>query len=55
MDCRVKPGNDESNLLIIRADFGMGAQHRIHRLEQIAHPLLAHRALDHDNQFRFVG
>jgi hypothetical protein len=44
-----------SNLLIILADLGVGAQHRIHRLEQVAHPLLADRALDHDNQFRLVG
>ena len=33
----------------------MGAQHRIHRLEHVAHPRLADRALDHHNQFRLVG
>src|SRR6266550_3311008 len=44
-----------SNLLIIFADLGMGAQHHIHRFEQVVHALLGHWALDHDNQFRLVG
>ena len=44
-----------SNFLIVGADFGMGPQHRIHRLEQIVHPGLADGALDHDDQFRLVG
>src|SRR5258708_15689633 len=50
-----RPPNAPSNLLIIFADLGVGAQHRIHRLEHVAHPRFADRALDHDNQFRLVG
>jgi Lrp/AsnC family transcriptional regulator len=43
-----------SNLLIIRADFRMRAQHGIHRLEHVAHALFGNRALDHDHQFGLV-
>jgi hypothetical protein len=43
------------NRLIVLADFGVGAQHRIHRLEHVAHALFGNGALDHDHQFRLVG
>ena len=52
---RHAPDTRPSDLLIVLADFGMGAQHRIHRLEHVAHALLGHRALDHHHQFRLVG
>ena len=39
-----------SDLLIIRADFGMRAQH--HRLEHVAHALFADRAPDHHDELR---
>src|SRR6478672_2080697 len=44
-----------SNLLIVFADLGMSAQHGIHRLEHVAHALLADRAFDHHHQLGLVG
>ncbi len=44
-----------SNLLVIFADVGMGAQHQIHRLEQVVHPRFRDRAFDHHHQFRLIG
>src|SRR5690349_12582233 len=44
-----------SNLLIVLADFRMGAQHAVHHLEHVVHALLGDRALDHDDELRLVG
>src|SRR3954449_5102488 len=44
-----------SNLLIVLADFGMGAQHAVHHLEHVVHALLGDRALDHDDELGLVG
>src|SRR5437660_7423067 len=44
----------KSNLLIVFADFGVAAQHAVHRGEHVAHALFRHRALDHDDELRLV-
>ena len=44
-----------SDLLIVLADFRMGAQHAIDRGEHVAHALLGHRALDDHHELRLVG
>ena len=55
LDCFASLAMTEaSNLLIVFADLGMGAQHAVHRLEHIAHPLLGDRAFDHHHELRLV-
>lgn len=44
-----------SDLLIVFADFRMGAQHRVHRLEHVAHSLFGDRAFHHHHKLRLVG
>ncbi len=43
-----------SDLLIVFADLGMGAQHLVDHLEHIAHALFGDRAFDHDDQLGLV-
>ncbi len=49
-----REGERALDRLIVLADVGMRAQHRIHRLEHVAHARLRHRALDHHHQLGLV-